>query len=256
VEKVRDYLAGGGSLLVTHKSFLLEDQGRFALDEIGVTYGGASKFKGEYMLLQPEAFPDIGQAAYYLYQQGLSVSAKPGAQMLAAYGHPYFDRSPEHWCSHYQTPMETVTTEPVIVRQGRVTYCANPFFRSYAEDAALIQKLVVRDLIRHHLPEPVLREVGVPSTARLTLLQAESENRQLVQILYAPYERRAPNIDVIEEFASFGQAQVHIRRPSPPRQTRAMDATGNISTSPFSYEGGYVKVTLPRVTGQVTLLVE
>jgi hypothetical protein len=256
VEKVRKYLEGGGSLLVTHKSFLLEDQGRFALDEIGVTYGGASKFKGEYMLLQPESFPDVGQAAYYLYQQGLSVAAKSGGQMLAAYGHPYFDRSPEHWCSHAQTPVDTITTEPVIVRNGRVTYVANPFFRSYAEDAALIQKLVVKELIRHHVPEPAVREVGVPSTARLTLLQGEPGGRQLVQMLYAPYERRAPNIDVIEEFASFGRAQVHVRRSSAPRQTRAMDAAGNISTVPFLYEEGYVKVNLPRVTGQLTLMID
>jgi putative glycosyl hydrolase-like family 6 (GHL6) protein/glycosyl hydrolase family 42 (putative beta-galactosidase) len=256
VEKIQQYLLSGGALLVTYRSFLLEEQGRFALNEIGATYNGASKFRGEYMLLQADAFLEIGKSAFYLYQPGLSVTAAPGAQVLAVYGHPYFDRSPQHWCSHAQTPVETVTTEPVILRNGSVTYCANPFFRSYAEDGELIQKLVMKDLIGHLLPEPLIRETGIPSTARLTLLESSSGGRQLIQILYAPYERRAFRIDVIEEFASVLQAEVQVRRISAPHRVRAMDGAGNISEVPMLYQNGYVKISLPRVAGSLSLLVE
>ena len=253
VDKVRRYLAAGGALLVSHKSMLDEQSNTFVLDEMGVRYLGPSKFKGEYILPNADSFPSVEQNAYYLYQTGLSVDSRPGTETLATYGHPYFDRSPEHWCSHAQTPFDRATNEPVITRRGRVIYCANPFFLSYAADGELVQKLLVRDLISMSLPQPAVRSFGVPSTARLTLLQSPADGRQLVQILYAPYERRAPNIDVIEEPAAFLQARIEVRRSSKPKRIEALQANGDTSEVFFAFKDGYVQIALPRVAGQLAL---
>ena len=253
VDKIRLHLAKGGTLLVSHRSMLDEESDMFALKEMGIRYLGPSKFKGEYILPKEGYFPSVEQNEYYLYQVGLSVATSPGTEILAVYGHPYFDRSPEHWCSHAQTPFAETTDEPVITRCGKVFYCANPFFRSYAVDGELVQKLFVRDLITMCLPQPAVRSFGVPSMARLTLLQGAVNGRQLVQILYAPYERRAPNIDVIEEPASFMNAHIEVRRSSTPRSVTALHPNGEISQVTFAFRDGYVGIALPRVSGHLAL---
>ena len=256
VEAVSQYLAGDGRLIVSYKSLFDPEKNGFALEAMGIDYQGPAKYRGEYLLPKRAAFPDVPENAYYLYQEGLSISAREATEVLAIYGHPYFDRSPEHWCSHAQTPFDRATDEPVITRRGRVVYIANPFFRSYAQDADPVQKQLVRQLLTMLLPEPAIRADGVPSTARLTLSESTSGDRQLVQILYAPYERRARNIDIIEEPASFANAIVYVRRPRRPKQVRVVDFSGRESSAAFGYENGYVKVGLPLVTGQIAFAVE
>jgi hypothetical protein len=96
----------------------------------------------------------------------------------------------------------------------------------------------------------------VPSTARLTLSEGDGGRRQVVQILYAPYERRAPNIDIIEEPASFVDAAVYVRRASRPQQVRVVDFSGKETLTPFRYENGYVKISLPLVTGHRAFVIE
>jgi hypothetical protein len=255
VEKVRAYVASGGALLVTHKSFLDEKTNTFALPEIGVRVEGPSKFAGEYILPLKANFPSVEQDAYYLYQRGLSVTSAPGTETLAVYGHPYFDRSPEHWCSHAQTPFSHATDEPVITRRGNVVYCANPFFQSYSLDGEQVQKLFVQDLIAMCLPRPAIRALGIPSTARLTLMEDNSGETQLVQILYAPYERRAPAIDIIEEFATFTSGRIEVRRAQAPRHVQAMDVVGRVSDVTFDYSDGYARLRLPKVAGQLAITI-
>jgi hypothetical protein len=101
-----------------------------------------------------------------------------------------------------------------------------------------------------------VRTERIPSTARLTLRQSDAGDRQLVQILYSPYERRAPKIDIIEEPASFAQGVVYIRCQTRPRQARLMEFTGRETAMEFGYENGYVKLDLPMVTGQVAISIE
>jgi len=74
-----------------------------------------------------------------------------------------------------------------------------------------------------------------------------------VQILYAPYERRAPQIDIIEEPASFLHGRIQVRRSAAPEHVAALDSEGRTFELTFSYRDGYVVINLPRVTGQLAL---
>lgn len=255
VAKLKSYLAGGGALLVTYKSLLNEEGSAFAIEEMGVRPLGPSKFRGEYLIPRQQGLPNVPMDQYYLYQQGLSIAAGPAAQVLAVYGHPYFDRSPEHWCSHAQTPFSHATDEPVMTRNGRIVYCANPLFASYSLDGELVYKTMMQDLIASCLSRPVLRSFDIPSTARLTLMEDKATGNQLVQMLYAPYERRAQNIDIIEEPASFVHGEVHIVRRSAPKRVQAMDGQGRLSEVSFRYRDGYLEMALPRVTGQLAMMI-
>ena len=257
VSRLERYVASGGCLIVSHESLLDKEKGAFALKQLGVRYLGPAKFKGEYLLPDVKAFPHVETNAYFLYQPGLAVAADAGTATLARYGHPYFDRSPEHWCSHQQTPFDRATDEPVITRAGNIVYIANPFFRSYAEDGYGVQKDLVQGILDALLPSPAIRTMGIPSTARVTLLEGNSGASQVLQILYAPYERRALKIDVIEEPSSVLGCKVDVRRSKPLRRASQIGTAGGATTLPVVRgRSGYIRIDLPPFTGSFALLLE
>jgi hypothetical protein len=248
--KLERFVAAGGALIVSHESLLDPTSKQFALSSIGVRYLGPAKYKGEFMLLRPGAFPAIDDTGYYLYQSGSSVAADSGAEVMATYGHPYFDRSREHYTSHRQTPLGTRTEEPLITRKGKVVYIANPFFSSYAQDGYGVQKLVVRDLIKALLPKPAVMAPNLPSTAQITVLRQQA--RHVVHILYYPLTRRAPDIDIIEEPGLLENIKVALRVPRP----RAVALVPQKKALPFRYEDGYAHVDVPRVNGHQAIVFE
>ncbi len=256
VERVRKYVASGGALLLSHMSLFDREASRFAVD-VGVQYEGPAKFKGEYMLLKPEHFPGIEQQPYFLYQHGTSVVAKAGTEVLATYGHPYFDRSPQGFSSHKQTPFGRATTEPLITQTEKTIYVANPFFRSYSADGYGVQKQVVAQLLRRLLPEPSLVTKGLPSTAQATLLvqpvRGPARFRQIVHLLYYPMTRRAPDIDIIEEAGLVENVEVRVRRAVPARKVYLAPGGQEVA---FRMEGNYAVCTVARVHGHQAVVFE
>ncbi|MEO7142318.1 MAG: alpha-amylase family protein [Bryobacteraceae bacterium] len=280
-KKLEAFLARGGSLIVSHRSLLGADSrftlsknsrktesgakhfpdgagmraGAFALPALGIEYLGPAKYNGEYMLLKPGAFPGVDDTAYYLYQPGSSIAAKPGTEVLATYGHPYFDRSPEHFSSHHQTPLGRRTDEPLITRNGNVVYIANPFFTSYAKDAYGIQKELVGRLIASLLPQPSIVAPGLPSTAHVTVLEQprESGNRRIVHVLYFPLTRRAPDIDMIEEPGLLENVKLQVRLPQHPMGVQLIPRRDAL---PWRYDGAYCSVEIPKVVGHQAVLFE
>jgi hypothetical protein len=244
------YLAKGGALLFSGRSLLAE--GRFALPGTGVRHLGPAKFMQEYMLLKTDKFPGIDEQPYFLYQAGESIAAEPGAEVLATYGHPYFDRAPDHFSSHKQTPIGSRTGEPLIVRKGRVVYIANPFFRSYGQDGYGIQKQVVAQLIRDLLPEPAIRVENVPSTAQVTLLRQPS-GQLVAHLLHYPLTRRAPDIDIIEEAGWVNGARVQVRCERKPSAVLLVPQRIKVL---FDYQNGYASFDLPPLLGHQAVAIK
>ncbi len=244
ISKLERYLAQGGALILSDKS-LLED-GKFALAGLGVRHLGPAKFQQEYMLLNAGKFPGVADQPYFLYQAGQSVEAEAGSEVLATYGHPYFDRSPEHFSSHKQTPLGKRTTEPLVIRNGKVAYIANPFFRSYAQDAYGIQKLVVKQLLDDVLPKPALIAPNLLSTAQATVLKQTASGRTIVHVLYFPLTRRATEIDIIEEAGLLEKVQLRVRLSQKPAKVTLVPQGVEV---PFVYQNGYAAFELSRVLG-------
>lgn len=248
--KIEEHLRRGGGLIVSDRSLLAGD--RFALNGLGVRYLGPAKYKGEYLALRPGAFPGVEDVPYFLYQPGVSVAAEIGTEVLATYAHPYFDRSPEHFSSHKQTPPGPPTEEPVITRRGNVVYIANPFFRSYAHDAYGIQKRLVGRLIGALLSRPAVIAPSLPSTARVTLLRQPS-GRLVAHVLYYPLIRRAPDIDIIEEPGLLANVDLRVRVERRPARVLAAPEEKAL---PFEYEDGYASFRLPWVSGHQAVAIE
>ncbi len=255
VKALQRYLDGGGALIASHRSLWDPRKSDFALPELGVKFLGESRYRDEYFYPQPGAFPELPDYAYYLYQRGLSIEALPGSKVLATYGHPYFDRSPEHYSSHVQTPVEKRTNEPFVVTMGRTAYIANPFFSSYASDGYGVYKQIVANLIRRLLPGPVLRTRNLPSTAQATVMQQQTGGgtRYVVHLLHYPLTRRAPNLDIIEEPGLLKDVGLQLRTPARPRRVRLAPDGADL---PVGYVNGYATLTVPSVVGHQAIVIE
>jgi hypothetical protein len=255
IASLRRYLAAGGALLASHRSLWDPTTGDFALPELGVKFLGESRYRDEYFYPAPAAFPALPDYAYFLYQRGLSIQALPGAEVLATYGHPYFDRSPEHYSSHVQTPVDRRTSEPFVVTRGRTAYIANPFFQSYASDGYGVYKQMVAALIHRLLPHPVLTARNLPSTAQVTVMEQEAggEKRLVVHLLHYPLTRRAPNLDIIEEPGLLKDVRLELRTPAPPRRVRLLPDGAELAAR---YGDGYSAFTVPFVEGHQAIVIE
>ena len=251
---LKKYLAAGGALLATHRSLFDPGKSDFALSELGIKYLGDSRYRDEFFYPAAGAFPDLaGDYAYFLYQRGVSIEALPGTQVLATYGHPYFDRSPEHYSSHIQTPVDRRTTEPFVVTRGRTAYIANPLFSSYASDGYGVYKQIVAALIRRLLPEPVLIAKNLPSTAQVTVMDQTAERRTVIHVLYYPLTRRTPNLDIIEEPGLLKDIHLQLRTPVPPRRVRPAPDGADL---PVVYGNGYASFVVPFVEGYQAITIE
>ena len=251
ISKLDAYVAAGGAVIMSDKALL--DGRSFAWRGMGVRYRGEAKYKGEYMLAKSDAFPGLAENSYFLYQQGSSVEAEDGTEILASYGHPYFDRSAEKFSSHKQTPMMERTGEPLITQRGKVVYIANPFFASYAKDGVGALKTVVNGLLTRLLPAPALLTPGLPSTAQATLLKQEAEKRMVVHLLHYPATRRAPDIDIIEEPAWVIDQEIRLRAAKAPARAGLVPQQKAI---PFRYEKGYAVCRVDKLLGHQAISFE
>lgn len=254
LEKLDDYVADGGSVIISAESLLHPEYRWFEWKPMaGIRYQGRAKYQGQYLLPKRGAFPSLPEAAYFLYQPGHSIAVEKGVEVLATYGHPYFDRSAERFSSHRQTPLGQWTEEPVIVRSGRVAYIANPLFTGYARDGVPAWKQIVKDLIETYLPDPVVRAPGLPSTAQVTVLDQPAAYRRLVHLLHYPMTRRAPNIDVIEEPGTLVDQEILLRLPAAPRAVMLVPQGAPLEPV---YRDGYASVRIRRIVGHQAISFE
>ena len=218
LEKLDSFIAVGGAVIASAASLLDPKMFWFYWKPLGIRYQGKAPFQGAYLLPKPGAFPSLDQTPYCLYQPDHAIAADEGMEVLATYGHPYFDRAPQHFSSHKQTPIGQRTESPVITLRGRVAYIANPFFRSYALDGAGAYKLIVDHLIHRLLPQPAVVTPHLQSTAQVTALMQSGQRRIIVHLLHYLMTRRAPNIDIIGEPEILLNQELRVRVKAAPKQ--------------------------------------
>ncbi|UCC61567.1 MAG: beta-galactosidase trimerization domain-containing protein [Anaerolineae bacterium] len=243
--RVRDYLAGGGRLLVTGRSGLDETTGDFMLaEEMGVHYAGQAEFAPDYLVLAPELAGGIEPMHHVCQLRGTRVTVEPGVQVLACSGAPYFNRTWRHFCSHRYTPMDRPTGKPVVVQNGNVVYLARPLFREYAESSRRVHRQVLANCLKRLLPRPRVGTHNLPSTAIVSVRQGGDD--LLVHLLHYVHQRRGRDLDVIEDLLSLHDATVSVRATQRPSTVHLVPEEQALD---WAWEDGYVRFTIPRVNG-------
>jgi hypothetical protein len=246
--KVRNYLAGGGKLILSHESGLAPAPGEdhFTLAEMGVNYVRRSEYvgdRGDYFEMA-EGFGDgIDPMVQFTYRTGSDVMAQEGTTVLARLWKPYFDRNYLHFSSHYQTAYEQATAYAAVTQRGGVIYVAFPVFESYALNSYSAHKQLVSMLLGRLLPAPRVK-VNAPSTAQATV--TEQEGRRIVHLLHYPAERRAPDLDVVEDVIPLHQVKLALRTDRRPQRVYLAPQRTALN---FDYSEGYARTEVPTVNG-------
>jgi Hypothetical glycosyl hydrolase 6/Beta-galactosidase trimerisation domain len=251
--KVNAYLAGGGTLILSHQSGLAPENDNLVLNQAAIHYLGLSPYQGnagDYFQAGTELAADIPDMVHFTYGAGSVVEAKAGSVRQAQIWKSYFDRNYLHFSSHAQTAWDMPVDQAAVVENGRIIYISFPVFENYARNGYAPHKMLVRNCIRKLIPDPVLR-VDAPSTAEVTL--TEQPGRKIVHLLHYPAERRGVDLDVVEDVIPLFNIPLSLKLSSIPRQVYTAP---DLQPLHAKYENGYASVTVPSVLGHAMVVFE
>jgi hypothetical protein len=253
VKRLKQYVARGGRILTSYKSLLDERTGKFALPGLPISYDSALEHCPYYIRLEKAFGQDVPAIDYCMYEPGLRVRAAGKAEVSAWVVEPYFNRTVNHYCSHFQTPPARLTRDPVVVLGGRTAYINGPMFGAYARNGNLIYRQIVSACIERLLERRVVR-TSLPSCGRVSVLQQKvgRERRWIVHLLNYPTTRRFGTLEVIEEPLAVNEVAVELACPA---RGKAVECVPGPKPLAFEQAGGIVRMVLPRLVGHQAVCV-
>jgi len=248
--RLRDYLRRGGRLLATGTSALSADGAELLLPELGIRPHGLSPFTTTYVRFGRQIAADVPPGDHVMYDRGVRATPARGASMLARVVEPYFERAWNHFCSHKQTPGDRPSRYAAAVLNGRAAYICYPIFSAFAEHGNYPFRLLVRNVLDLLGPEPLVR-LAAPTSAEATVMR--QGGRTIVHVLcYCP-ERRAKNLDIIEDIVPLRDVAMSVKLPAPPRRAYLAPHGERLA---LDCRDGRAGVVIPVVAGHAMVVFE
>jgi hypothetical protein len=244
-ERLRAFSVRGGAILFSHVATLAE--GGFALPDSPVRYVGECPWTPSYMSLGPQLGEGLPEALLVNYRSGTYVKPMGGAKALGEVWQPYFNRAPDHFSSHNQTPVDKPTGHPVaaISVDSRIAYVYCALFRGYREDGFHVYKEILARLLHRLLPDPLVKPIAnVPPAMEISLLHQSAQSRWLAHLINFQPQRRTAASEYIEEAAYTPDVKIAVRTGVAPSAVVLAPSGEKV---PFKMSGDYCEVTIPRV---------
>jgi hypothetical protein len=249
--RLNAFVAGGGAVVVTHKGGLVGGTDSTWMERYGLHYEGMSAFKPAYLVPQGGLTGDIPSYEYALYEGASQWRAEAPATALALLGEPLFQRSPQHYTSHAQTPFDHTTSYAAVAHSGRVALFAFPLGQSYYNQGYWIYRMAFQNLLRELLPAPLIQS-DAPLSTELTLTQQAArpdsgrKERYLVHVVNFSAVRRTPrHPDFYEDPIALTNVTVRLNLPLKVSNARAVVAGLDLPVRRAA--GGGVEAVVPRV---------
>jgi hypothetical protein len=195
--RLQAFIDAGGALIAAHTSGLLAGTEKSWLERYGLHYAGTSPFTPAYMVPRVNFTGDIPLYAYALYEGASQWRAETPAKTLAALGEPKFQRSPEHYQSHLQTPFDHATSYAALASSGRIGLVAFPLGQGYYNQGFWVYRQAFQKVLSEVLPVPLVQSDAHLST-ELSLTHQEAKpsagrkERYMVHILNFSPVRKTP----------------------------------------------------------------
>lgn len=244
-QTLRAYLQAGGALILSANASL-------AIPEANAVSHGPSPFSVTYVRPAPPLASQLPETDFVLYEPGLRLTPKRGAQALAQVVEPYFERTYEHFCSHSQTPPDTVSAYAAVIQAGRVISFAAPLFTAYGDNAYPPYRRLFGACLDRLLPEPLIRDGG-PVHLEATVLR--KGKRTVVGLLsfYPMRKTRTGHPEMIEDAFPLVDMPLSVRLDRAPKRVVSMPSG---ETMPCEYRNGRAHVRVSNTTGHALLLFE
>ncbi|MGQ9733199.1 MAG: beta-galactosidase trimerization domain-containing protein, partial [Candidatus Zipacnadales bacterium] len=250
--KVKVFLDRGGALLLSHKSGRDEGGTRFMLDEIGVRYLGEAPYSPDFVLAGRALQAGTPSVPHVMYERGLEVRLEEGTECLAETYDPYFNRTYDHFCSHQHAPLKARAERPAVTQAGNVVYLAHPVFRMYQRWGARFWKQLTMNALALLLRQPLVR-TNAPTTAQVTVTYQETEHRTMLHILHYIPERRAQQLDTIQDLIPLHEVKVALRCAAAPAKVYLAPEETELNCT---WIDGYAEVTVPCVEGYAVVVIQ
>jgi hypothetical protein len=193
VERIRQFVQHGGTLLATGLTSLLDGDGAsradFALaDVFGVACTGECSKRYNYLFLED-------QDRYVSCNRPAPLVKPTTASVLAFLAEPLFgpDDS-DRWASIHSNPPGAITPYAALTvneyGKGKCIYLAQPVF-AIQQDA---QQSIGRWLFQQFAPGSMLVSTNAPACVEMTVLKSSTQNSYLV--CFVNYQRELPNVPV------------------------------------------------------------
>ena len=256
--KLRAFRDQGGKLILSGASGLKQGEDVFAL-ELPIEGGAENGLNPDYVKGAPGIAPDFAKTPFVMYLSSRRVKAKAGVSLGGVFD-PYFNRDYRHFCSHQHTPNRP---EPSGYDAGVMTddvlYFAHPVFSIYRSYGAVAVQAFVLNALRRFMGDEVpVKLEGMPTTGRVTLMRQQSENRDVLHLLYANTVNRGGggvpvpgetwpgrSIEVIEELTPIGPIRASVWAEAPVKSVKLVPAGTEL---PFEQKDGRVVFTVPEFT--------
>lgn len=234
--KVDDYLANGGKLLLSGVSGL-DENGNFCVDT-GVKYVGKNTFSPTYYI--PD-FETVNGATEYLMRSQSHIIEVEDAEVIAYGQNPYFNRTPDRFCSHQHAPNDTDSTYPAAVIKGNIAYISWDIFAGYGKFGDFHYKEFAAYVINRLMEDGFSLEASMPDRGVATLMQ--QGDRKIVHLLFAHTTNRGENTEVIEDIVPIYNINVSVKCDKLSKVVLAPQ----MQEIPFEYADGKVTFTVPEV---------
>jgi hypothetical protein len=208
--KLRAYFEAGGKLFLSGAAGF-DEAGRWALDFLPLAREGRETDEPVYWQVAADFDAEWAEVDRVLYRRGPAITAHGDARVVASRQEPYFQRTDEVFCSHFQAPPQPgEPTGPAIVCGERWACVADPMFRDYREAGGLVIAAMWQSLVRKLIGEPTVG-AGLPTTV-LSVPRRRGDDLLVTLLHYVPV-RKALKIDVIAERMGFAGETLGFDRP-------------------------------------------
>lgn len=233
--RISKYLATGGKVLATGKSGLNLEQDKF-LVEMGISYLGESQFRPTYMVpntsdlkkdVSNESIDHInlenerqnqwinGETNYIMYEKAYAIRVEEQSKVLAYLAEPYFNRTLEHFCSHFHTPEQPDSKIPAAILNENIGYIGWCVFEEYATIGSLHLKELVVNAIEALLGEQkTLKVSNLPDRGIVTVMK--QGDRYINHLLFTHTTIRGNNTEIIEDIVPIYNVEVTIAMEEKP----------------------------------------
>lgn len=193
---IHDYLDQGGKILATHYSGLVEGQ-QFS-ESWGVHYQGEYQSEPMYGYFDANFFSKLPQGELVLHGKGLVVTPITSV-VKGVVAAPLVERSYQHYYSHFQAPVGQKTSNPAVTVAAQVIYYPFPLFDMYKKQGVKAYKELILAGIDFLLEGRKLVNSDLPTSADVILNHQAIEKRIILNLLHYIPERRALDLDTIED---------------------------------------------------------
>jgi hypothetical protein len=249
--RLQSFIAGGGAVIAAHTSGVVAGTEKSWLEQYGLRYAGISPFTPAYMVPKVNFTDDIPPYAYALYEGASQWRADSPAKVLAVLGEPLFQRSPEHYMSHQQTPFDHATDFAAMAVSGKVALMAFPLGQGYYNQGFWVYRQAFQKALSEIHPAPLIQS-DAHLTTELSLThqaanpQARRKERYMVHIVnFSPVRRTPKHTDFHDDPIPLSDVTVRVNLPLEVSKASALYAGKDVRVHRAA--GGGVEFLVPRV---------